>query len=144
MLLARYRFAAPYKPKTNSSRRTIKLPRLALDSLRRYTHDGFLFTTSTGNPVDPSNFYKWSWKPMLRKAGLSETLTFYQLRHGAASLLLSQGVPVPVVSNYLGHADPSITLRIYAHLIDGTSGIAAATMDNLLDEGEHKRHPRAL
>ena len=136
-----------YQPKTNSSKRTITLPAVALVSLRRHAEnvqDGYLFTTSAGNPVDASNFYTWCWKPMLRRARLPESLTFHKLRHGAASLLLSEGVSVPVVSNYLGHANPSITMKVYAHLIDGTSHIAAATMDSLLDDGEHKRHLRAL
>jgi integrase len=69
---------------------------------------------------------------MLRKAGLPETPRYHDLRHGAASLLLSQNVPVPVVSNYLGHADPSITLRVYAHMIDGMDEIAATVMDDML------------
>jgi integrase len=69
---------------------------------------------------------------MLRKAGLPESLTYHQLRHGAASLLLNQNVPVPVVSRYLGHANPGITMKVYAHLIDGTSGMAAIGMDQAL------------
>ena len=72
---------------------------------------------------------------MLRKAGLLETMTFHQLRHGAASLLLPQNVPVPVVSHYLGYANPScITMKIYAHLIDGPSGMAATAMGDLLSD----------
>jgi integrase len=38
------------------------------------------------------------------------------LRHGTASLLLNQNVPVPVVSKYLGHANPGITMKVYAHM----------------------------
>jgi integrase len=56
------------------------------------------------------------------------------VRHGAASLLLSQNGPVPVVSNYLGHADPSIALRVYAHMIDGMDKIAATVMDDVLGD----------
>ena len=69
---------------------------------------------------------------MLRKVGLPESLTYHQLGHGAASLLLNQNVPVPVVSRYLGHANPGITMKVYAHLIDGTSGMAAIGMDQAL------------
>jgi integrase len=82
------------QPKTATSYRTLKLPKIALDALRRHCEgreqDGYLFATSNGTPVDASTFYRWSWKPMLRKAGLAETLTYHKLRHGAASLLLSQ------------------------------------------------------
>ena len=69
---------------------------------------------------------------MLRKAGLPETLTYHQLRHGAASFLLNQNVPIPVVSRYLGHSDPGITMKVYAHMIDGMEGIAAHGMDEAL------------
>jgi integrase len=127
-----------YPPKTPRSRRTIKLPQIALDALRRHARnndgatEGWLFPTKHGNPVDAHNFIHRPWKRMLRKAGLPETTRYHDLRHGAASLLLSQNVPVPVVSNYLGHADSGITLRVYAHMIDGMDEIAATVMDAVL------------
>ncbi len=39
------------------------------------------------------------------------------MRHVRATTLLLAGVPVHVVAARLGHADPSITLRVYAHVI---------------------------
>jgi integrase len=131
-----------YSPKTPHSRRTIKFPRIALDALRRHAQtnggasEGWLFPTKHGNPVDAHNFIHRPWKRMLRKAGLPETTRYHDLRHGAASLLLSQGVPVPVVSSLLGHRDSSTTLRVYAHMIDGMDGLAAQAMDDLLDDSE--------
>lgn len=130
-----------YPPKTPHSRRTIKLPKIALDALRSHARnndgpsEGWLFPTKHGNPVDAHNFIHRPWKRMLRKAGLPETTRYHDLRHGAASLLLSQNVPVPVVSNYLGHANSSITLRVYAHMIEGMDEMAATAMDNVL--GDH-------
>jgi integrase len=127
-----------YPPKTPSSRRTLKLPQVALDALTRLSEnndipsEGWLFSSKNGNPTAPESFWYWGWKPMLRKAGLPESLTYHQLRHGAASLLLNQNVPIPVVSRYLGHANPGITMKVYAHLIDGTSGMAATGMDSAL------------
>ncbi|MER7250810.1 tyrosine-type recombinase/integrase [Kribbella sp. NPDC000426] len=54
----------------------------------------------------------------------------HDLRHVHATLLLIAGVPVHVVAERLGHADPAITLRIYAHVIRthaaGVAGIFAA------------------
>ena len=41
---------------------------------------------------------------------------------------------VPEVSSYLGHADPAITMRVYAHPLDGTSGMAADGMDEALGQ----------
>jgi integrase len=124
-------------PKTSSSRRTLSLPQRALEALVRHcggrnNPTGYLFTTASGKPVNVSNFYRWSWRPALRQAGLPETLTPHQLRHGTASLLLNQNVPIPVVSKYLGHANPGITMKVYAHMIDGTSGMAADGIDEAL------------
>ena len=124
-----------YPPKTPQSRRTLKLPERALEALRRHAgqrKEGYLLQTRNGTPVAPENFWCCGWKPALMAAGLDETLTFHQLRHGAASLLLNQNVPVPVVSKYLGHANPGITMKVYAHMIDGTSGIAADGIDAAL------------
>jgi integrase len=126
-----------YPPKTPHSRRTIKLPRIALDALKRHKNnnggsEGWLFPTKHGNPVDAHNFIHRPWKRMLGKAGLPETTRYHDLRHGVASLLLSQGVPLPAVSSYLGHRDSSITLSIYAHMIDGMDGMAAQGMDDVL------------
>jgi integrase len=65
-------------PKASSSRRTLRLPQTALESLVRLCngstnpHTGYLFATGSGKPVDVSNFYRWSWKPTLRRAGLPE------------------------------------------------------------------------
>jgi integrase len=39
---------------------------------------------------------------------------------------LRAGVPVHVVAARLGHADPSITLRVYAHVISEQLAEAAA------------------
>jgi integrase len=84
--------------------------------------------------VDAHNFIYRPWKRMLRKAGLPEATRYHDLRHGAASLLLSWGVPIPAVSSLLGHRDSSITLRVYAHVIDGMGGVTARAMDNLLGD----------
>ncbi len=45
-------------------------------------------------------------------------IRLHDLRHTHATLLLEAGVPVHVVSARLGHADPSITLKVYAHVLD--------------------------
>jgi integrase len=127
-----------YPPKTPSSRRTLKLPLIALEALTRLCETNgnpkkdWCFPSQNGNPTAPESFFSWGWKRTLQKAGLPESITFHQLRHGTASLLLNQNVPVPVVSRYLGHANPGITMKVYAHLIDGTSGMAATGMDEAL------------
>ncbi|WP_237490887.1 tyrosine-type recombinase/integrase [Streptomyces sp. XHT-2] len=41
----------------------------------------------------------------------------HALRHFYASALLDAGENVKAVSEYMGHADPGMTLRVYAHLM---------------------------
>jgi integrase len=130
-----------YPPKTPRSRRTIKLPEITPDALKRHAESnrgggGWMFPTKHGNPVNAQNFLHRPWKRMLRKAGLPETTRFHDLRHGAASLWLSKGVPLPAVSQVLGHRDTAITGRVYAHMIDGMDGLAASAMDDLVSHEE--------
>ena len=79
----------------------------------------------------PDNLVKRSFKPLLLNAGFPPEMRLHDLRHTAATLLLSRGVNVKVVSEMLGHADISITLRIYAHVIPNMQQVAADVMDSM-------------
>ena len=61
-----------------------------------------------------------SFKRVLRKAGLRD-IRYHDLRHTYASQLLAQGEPVTYVSQQLGHANPQITFKVYAHWIPNNS-----------------------
>jgi integrase len=58
--------------------------------------------------------------------------TAHSLRHTHASLLLSDGVPIVAVSQRLGHANPTITLNTYSHLVKRAEDQAAAVAGTLL------------
>jgi integrase len=66
-------------------------------------------------------------------------MRLHDLRHVHATTLLLAGVPVHVVANRLGHADPSITLRVYAHgLREQAAGVAevfARAIDAAVSKG---------
>ena len=59
-------------------------------------------------------------------------IRLHDLRHLHASLLLKAGVPVHIVAHRLGHADPSITLRVYAHVLDDQASHAATVFAEVL------------
>ena len=121
------------QPKTSSSRRTVKLSRLAVGALRHHRRKGsFVFSTGTGRPINVSNLRNRDWKKLLGCAGLPATTRLHDLRHSAATLLLCRGVPVKVVSEMLGHADISITLSIYAHVLPDMQDGAADAVDDAL------------
>lgn len=95
-----------------------------------WTDHGLVFTTGTGNPLDGRNLRGRQFLKLLAKAGLPH-MRIHDLRHSAASLLLAERVPIKVVSEMLGHADVTTTLRIYAHVIEGDQQQATAYMDRL-------------
>jgi Phage integrase family len=54
------------------------------------------------------------------------------LRHTHLTHLLRSGVPLHVVSARAGHANPTVTLNVYSHLLEGDQEKAAAVMDEAL------------
>lgn len=65
---------------------------------------------------------------ILERAGLAK-LTPHALRHGAATLMLADGVPMRVISEQLGHKNPALTSRIYAHVIPEAQRSAIASLE---------------
>jgi integrase len=55
-----------------------------------------------------------------------DPIKLHDLRHLSASLLLAEGIPLPNVSRRLGHANPSITARIYAHVVRPDADVSNA------------------
>ena len=56
----------------------------------------------------------------------------HALRHFYASVLIDAGESVRAVAEYLGHADPGFTLRVYAHLFPSSEERARKAVDRLL------------
>ncbi len=127
-------------PKTNASNRTIRLSRVALEAVQThltdYTGAVWLFESPTkpDESIQRSTLRLHRWRPLLRAAGLPLETRFHDLRHGVASMLLGERVPVTVVSQLLGHANSAITLKVYAHLLPDHLGTAALAMNGLLEE----------
>jgi integrase len=61
-------------------------------------------------------------------------MRFHDLRHSAATILLSMGVHVKVVQEILGHAHISMTLGIYGHVFPSMQRDAMDGMDDLFRE----------
>ena len=60
-----------------------------------------------------------------------EGVRFHDLRHTHASLLLANNIDVVSVARRMGHGDPSVTLRNYAHALDRRDRDAADQLDAL-------------
>ncbi len=70
---------------------------------------------------------------LMKKAGI-EGASLHSLRHTHASELMSHGVPIPTVAKRLGHANPNITLSIYAHALEADELAAAKIWDDSMAE----------
>ena len=86
--------------------------------------------------LNTSTFNTAAWRPARRKAGLGDG-GMHALRHHYASVLLSGGVDVRALSEYLGHHDPAVTLRIYAHLMPSAEAKALRAVETALAGEDH-------
>lgn len=132
-------------PKSKASRRTIVLSKGTVQKLREHqeqqrawrkhaaeawTEQGFVFTTTTGALVWPSALAK-AFTALLKEAEVP-AIRFHDMRHTAASLMISMGIPPKTVSERLGHSDVAFTLRTYTHLYDAQREEAAFDIADLI------------
>ena len=83
-------------------------------SLRKAPEGGLIFCQPNGQYLSYST-EATEVRKLLKAAGL-ETRTPHEMRHTGASLLIADGASIVQVAGQLRHSDPSITLRVYAHL----------------------------
>jgi integrase len=134
------------EPKTAKSRRKIHLTRLAIEALKRHRirqneaklaagsawdEQGWVFCNTIGKPIEVGNMIRRSFRLILTKAGLP-IIRFHDLRHSAASLLLSLGVHAKIVQELLGHSQISLTLDTYSHVLPSLQEDAVNRLNTLL------------
>jgi integrase len=90
-----------------------------------------VFPSEVGTPLSARNLQR-HFKGALKRVGLPGTTRFHDLRHTCATLLLKQGVHVKYVQELLGHADISLTLNVYSHVLPDMGDAAAGAMDDAL------------
>jgi integrase len=96
----------------------------------RWQENDLIFPSSIGTTLDLRNLLR-NFKEILKAAGLPD-MRFHDLRHTAASLMLTHGIPVFTVARILGHTRASVTLDTYGHMIPGAQDQAARLMDELV------------
>jgi integrase len=137
------------EPKTARSRRSIALDPVTVAALREhqarqatervvvgpsYQDSGLVFTHPDGSPIHPQLFSDW-FKQHVRRAGLPK-IRLHDVRHSYASAALAAGIAAKVVSERLGHATIAITMDTYSHVLPGLDERAAATVAQLILEGD--------
>jgi integrase len=110
----------------------------------RDTWENLVFKTSTGGPVDQAR-PTHALKRALRGAGLPQ-IRIHDLRHTAASALLTAGVHPKVVQEFLGHSSIKVTMDIYSHLMPTMHADAMKLLQTLLQDpaasGSDAEEPR--
>jgi integrase len=135
------------QPKTARSRRNIPLPSSVVSALiahRRkqaeerlkagaeYQNHDLVFATIEGTPLMMRNLLRRHFKPILKRAKLSDNLRLYDLRHSCATLLLAANEHPKVVSERLGHASITLTLDTYSHVLPSMQQAASEKLERLL------------
>jgi integrase len=128
-------------PKTAAGDRTVPVPGWLCDDLAAMLssrsdgapvdRNGYLFQTRYGNAVNRDHFREKVVRPALRRAGLPETIRTYDLRHAHASMLIDVGANPLELAARMGHTDPSVSLRVYGHLYEGTQRRLTDQLDEL-------------
>lgn len=126
------------EPKTAKSRRLVTVPWSVLETLRQHKlnleqkniKSDIVFCDLRGGYLRRQNFRKRQFLPLLKKADLP-MIRFHDLRHTAATLLLSQGVHPKVVQERLGHSQINTTLDTYSHVLPSMQEEAAGKLEKL-------------
>lgn len=131
------------EPKTARSRREILLPAFVVDVLRKHlaqqedqrlavdadwSDKQLVFTNATGDFYSPNTLLK-AFKRFLTSIGLPH-MRFHDLRHSAATILLTIKVHPKVVQEILGHSQITTTMDIYSHAMPSMQSDATAQWDS--------------
>jgi len=76
-----------------------------------------VFTPETGDPLYGPTVAR-CFQALLKAAGLPRQ-RFHDLRHGCATYMLTQGVPLRVAMDVLGHNQVHVTAHTYSHVMPG-------------------------
>ena len=110
-----------------SHRQRQRIERMAVSS---WADPGLVFPNTRGK-IRRRDSVMRSLHSLLAAADLPSTVRFHDLRHTAATLALKRGIPFQSVSRMLGHSDPSMTFRKYAHVLEDMRDEAGQIMDEL-------------
>lgn len=139
------------EPKTVQSRRSVTMPPSLVELFKVYradqellrvqlgvslNADDFVFIRPDGSPINPSAV-TLAFRRIIKRAGLKD-IRIHDLRHTHATLMLKAGVHPKVVSERLGHANISITLDIYSHVLPGMQEAAAEKFDAIFGMDANK------
>jgi integrase len=133
-------------PKTKAGRRIVSIPPSIVAELRDHWRrqqeqrlalgmgkagpDDLVFARADGRPWPPDSLTT-AWQKTVASLKLPK-VTLHALRHTHVSQLIAAGLDVVTVSRRIGHSNPTVTLKVYAHLFGDTDQRAAAAVETTL------------
>ncbi|MGA2522353.1 MAG: site-specific integrase [Acidimicrobiales bacterium] len=125
-------------PTKTANRRTVTLDRTTvgqLENLKHFQGSYGPWILSVGErPVNPERIAAW-WRRARDRAGVDKRWRLHDLRHWSATTSIARGHDIRTVANRLGHANPAMTLRVYAHAVESADGPVADMLGEVLDDG---------
>lgn len=123
-------------PTKTGNTRVVRLDRSTLDEIaalrtEREAVSPFMFSLDA-SPAPPARI-GWWWTRAREIAKLDKKWRLHDLRHWSATIGISSGHDVRTVAGRLGHANPAMTLRVYAHAVENADASLAAHLGHLLD-----------
>lgn len=95
-----------------------------------YQDSDLVFCKEDGSPIHPHSF-SHAFERLVARVNIP-TIRLHDLRHTHASIALKAGIAVKVISERLGHENPSFTMKQYAHVIPGMQAEAAAAIAHIV------------
>jgi len=83
-------------------------------------------------PPSPDSI-SWWWRHAREAAGIPKKWRLHDLRHWSATTAIGAGTDVRTVANRLGHSNPAMTLKVYAHALAAADAGAAQALGDALD-----------
>ena len=106
------------------------LDEIAAHLARRPAGEHGVIVTPDGQPLDAAR-WGYYFRRARQRAGLNDSITFHDLRHFFASVLIASGCSIKQMQMALGHDSARITLDTYAHLIPGDEDRVRDAIDRL-------------
>lgn len=120
------------EPKTKKGSRVLCISQRLASRIAKLNATTWLFPNEQGNPLNTNNILKRQLHPLLKRLGLV-VAGFHAFRHANATILDSQGVPLSLREDRLGHADISTTLNVYTHVVGADSLRVADAFEDIFE-----------
>lgn len=101
-----------------------------VSSFKNFNKEFFVFGEDYGTRALTYACARRRKKSIAKSSGVKE-IRIHDFRHSCASLLISKGLPITVVSKYMGHASINETMHTYAHMFDGALYDVSDLLNNL-------------